>query len=564
MVTRILKVFHQEFSGLHKAALILASSSAASSLLGLLRDRLLAGNFGAGRSLDIYYAAFKIPDFLYTFLLSVVSVTVLIPFFLEKISFSKEKGRAFLNNTFTFFSLIAFVLGAAVFFFIPYLSAAVAPGFSVEDQRQLVSVTKILLFSPLLLGLSNLFSSVTQSYNRFFIYALSPIFYNLGIILGIIFFLPVYGINGVAIGVVLGAFMHFVIQIPIVAKLGFFPTISLNSLKINFDETWKVIKLSFHRTFGLSLNQLVFVFVTAIASFLGAGSIAVFNLSFNLQSGPLAVIGVSYGAAAFPTLAKFFVNNQKKEFVEHTVSAIRQIVFWSIPAAMMIIVLRAQIVRIVLGSSERFDWQDTRLTAAALALFAVSVTAQSLIILLVRSFYAAGKTWKPTFINAGSSVFIILLSFWIVKSVKAPLFFKDLFESILRVEGVRGTDMLVLPLIFSSGMILNVIFLFFLFQKEFGDIWVFVRKAFFQVLTASFLMSAVCYFFLGVLTKIFDINTFIGIFSQGLISAVLGGGVWYFILRLMGNRELEEIVISLKQKFWRTPVIAPEPEVLDR
>ena len=563
MVKRILKIFYQEFSGLHKAALILASSAIASSLLGLLRDRLLAGNFGAGQSLDIYYAAFKIPDFLYTFLLSVVSVTVLIPFFLEKVSSSQEEGNVFLNSIFTFFLLVVFLLGAVVFFFTPHLSKIIAPGFSIEAGQQLISVTRILLLSPLLLGLSNLFSSVVQSYNKFFIYALSPIFYNVGIILGIIFFLPVYGINGVVIGVVIGAIMHLGVQIPVIIKLGFFPSVSLKLLKTNFSEIWKVAKLSFPRTFGLGLNQLVFVFITAIASFLGAGSIAVFNLSFSLQSVPLAVVGVSYSVAAFPTLAKFFVNHQHKEFVEHTIVAIRQIMFWSIPIMMMIIVLRAQIVRVILGSG-RFDWQDTRLTAAALALFAVSITAQSLIILFVRSFYAAGKTWKPVFINVLSSVFIIGLSLWFAKSIKAPLFFKDLFESILRVEGVEGTSMLVLPLFFSIGMIFNVVLLFFLFQKDFGGVWIFVRRTFFQVLTASFLMSVVCYFFLGVLDGIFNINTFVGIFSQGLISAVFGGGVWYFILRMVGNKELEEILGSLKQKFWRTPVIAPEPEVLDR
>lgn len=564
MVTRILRVFHQEFSGLHKAALILAFSAAASSLLGLLRDRLLAGNFGAGQSLDIYYAAFKIPDFLYTVLLSIASVTVLIPFFLKKISSSKEEGKEFLSSAFTFFSLIVFVLGGAVFFFIPYLSAVIAPGFSVEDKSQLVSVTKILLFSPLLLGLSNLFSSVVQSYSRFFIYALSPIFYNLGIIFGIVFFLPFYGINGVAVGVVLGAFMHFVIQIPIVAKLGFFPAFSLTSLKINFREIWKVVKFSFPRALGLMLNQFVFIFATVLASFLGVGSIAVFNLSFNLQSVPLAVIGVSYSVAAFPTLAKLFVSNRREEFIGHTISAVRQIIFWSIPAAMMIIVFRAQIVRVVLGASERFDWQDTRLTAAALALFALSITAQSLIILFVRSFYAAGKTWKPIFINAISSVFIILLSLSFVKLAAAPQFLKNLFESILRIEDVASSDMLVLPLIFSLGMIINAVLLFLLFQKEFGDIWVFVRNVFFQVLTASFLMSIVCYFFLGILDKIFDINTFIGIFMQGFISVVIGFVAWYFVLHLMGSKELKEVASSLKQKFWKTPVIAPEPEALDR
>ena len=560
MVKKILNLFYREYGGLHKAALILAVSSIVSAAFGLLRDRLLAGNFGAGESLDVYYAAFKIPDFIYIISLSIISVNALIPFFLEKAAVSKERAKKFLDETLSFFLLTIFFLAAGAYFLIPYLTGLVAPGFSESARSEFVVLARILLLSPIFLGLSNLVSSVIQSHNRFIIYALSPIFYNLGIIFGIIFLFPKFGLAGIVSGVAIGALAHLAIQIPAVIKLGYFPW---PAQKINIKETWKVAKLSFPRSLGLGLNQIILIFITAAASLLSAGSIAVFNLSFNLQSVPLAVIGMSYSVAAFPTLAKLFVNNKKNEFLEQTTIAVRQIIFWSITASALIIVLRAQIVRVVFGFGQ-FGWQDTRLTAAAMAIFAFSITAQSVIVIFTRAFYASGKTWKPIMINVVSAVFIIGLVPVFISLIKNHYFLSSFFEIALRVGDVGGADMLALPMAYSLGMIINSVLLFLLFQKEFGEVWVSARKTFFEVLGASLLMGVAAYFSLNFLDNIFDINTFVGIFSQGVLSALIGGFVWLGVLKTLKNKELKEITNAIFAKFWKTPVIAPEPETLDR
>jgi len=560
MVKKILNLFYREYGGLHKAALILAISSIVSAAFGLLRDRLLAGNFGAGESLDIYYAAFKIPDFIYIISLSVISVNALIPFFLEKSAVSGEQAKKFLDETLSFFLLTIFFLAAGAYFLIPYLAGLVAPGFSESSRMEFISLSRILLLSPIFLGLSNLVSSVIQSHNRFIIYALSPVFYNLGIIFGIIFLFPKFGLAGIVAGVAIGAAAHLAVQIPAIINLKCFPW---PAGKINFKEAWNVARLSFPRSLGLGLNQIILIFITASASLLSAGSIAVFNLSFNLQSVPLAVIGMSYSVAAFPTLAKLFVSNKKKEFLEQTTIAVRQIIFWSIAVSALIIILRAQIVRVVFGSGN-FSWQDTRLTAAAMAIFAFSITAQSIIVVFTRAFYASGKTWKPIMINVISAIFIIGLTPVFISLIKNNYFLSSFFEIALRVGNVAGADMLALPLAFSLGMIINSILLFMLFQKEFGDIWHFVRTTFFEVLGASLLMGVAAYFALNFLDNIFDINTYAGIFSQGALSALAGGLVWFGVLKALKNKELEEITNAIFAKFWKTSVIAPEPETLDR
>ena len=401
-------------------------------------------------------------------------------------------------------------MAAGAYFLIPHLSGLVAPGFSESSKSEFVFLARILLLSPIFLGLSNLVSSVIQSHNRFIIYALSPVFYNLGIIFGLIFLWPKFGMAGIVLGVAIGALMHFAIQIPAIVKLGYFPW---PAGKINLKETWKVVTLSFPRSLGLGLNQIILIFITASASLLSAGSIAVFNLSFNLQSVPLAVIGMSYSVAAFPTLAKLFVNNKKREFLEQTTIAARQIIFWSITASALIIVLRAQIVRVVFGSGN-FGWQDTRLTAATMAIFAFSITAQSVIVVFTRAFYASRENMETHNDKYYIGYFYHRHNPCSDKLDKKSLFSVFFFEIALRVGDVGGSDMLALPLAYSLGMIINCVLLFLLFQKEFGDVWVSVRKTFFEVLGASLLMGVVAYFSLNFLDDVFDINTFAGIFLK--------------------------------------------------
>ena len=188
---------------------MLAVASVGAKILAILRDRLLASNFGAGKTLDIYYASFRIPDFLYTLSLFLVSATTLIPLFLEKKAVSKEEGRHFINSVFTVFSVLIILTLAMAFLAMPFLIKIFVPGFAAEDSVLLVRFGRILLLSPLLLGLSNLLASVIQSFRIFLTYALSGVLYNLGIILGLVVLYPVMGFDGLVWGVAFGAFLHF-------------------------------------------------------------------------------------------------------------------------------------------------------------------------------------------------------------------------------------------------------------------------------------------------------------------------------------------------------------------
>jgi len=559
MVRKFLNFFDRELGGLHQAAFFLALSAVGSKVLALLRDRFLASTFGAGKTLDVYYASFVIPDYLYAFLLFIVSASALIPIFLEKKSQSFEEGRAFLNEVLTVFFIITIVCVVILFFLIPYLTPFIAPGFFPAEQNNVIALSRILLLSPLLLGLSNLISSVIQSLRRFFIYALAPIFYNVGIILGVLVFYRFWGLKGVIAGVVVGAFLHFFIQVPTLLKSNFLPKFTL---KIRIQEIKRIIKLSFPRSLGLTLNQLVMTVITAIASLLGPGSIAVFNLAVNLQNIPLTVIGMSYGVAAFPTLAQYHIRNEKEKFLEHVIMAARHIIFWSFPVTVLFIVLRAQIVRVILGAG-KFTWADTRLTAASLAILSLAIAAQGLMFLFVRAFYAAGRTKIPLLINFISSAFVIAGSFvflWIFKNFESARIF---FTHLLRVGDMAGVEMLVLPFIFSLGTILNTFFLWVFFQKDFGQIGAILKKTLIDILCASLALGITAYAFLAVFAQVFNTRTFAGIFFQGFFAGMLGIAAAILILFFLKNSELAENASLLKRKFWKqAPIIAPEPEKL--
>ncbi len=557
MVEKVLNLFNREWSSLNEAAFLLGLSAFLSQVLSLFRDRLLAGAFGAGHELDIYYSAFRIPDIIYVSVASLVSITILIPFIIRHLDSDDKNGaRELINGVFTLFFTLMIVVAVVAFIFMPYLAPLVAPGFDLPSQAHLIDLSRILLLSPILLGLSNLFGSVTQSFKRFFIYALSPILYNVGIIIGIVYFYPSLGLTGLVWGVILGAGLHLLVQVPTVHSLKLFPKFSL---KINWSEIKRLVALSLPRTFTLSVHQITILVLVALASLMDKGSIAVFNFAYNLQSVPLAIVGLSYSVAAFPTLVKIYNNGDRPQFVTQVSDALRYIVFWSIPAMAIFIVLRAQIVRVILGSGE-FDWSDTRLTAAALACFSISVIAQSLILLFVRAYYAAGKTSKPLIINVASSIFVVLLAFGLNSWYQGASEFQQLVEGWLRVEAVGGTIVLILPIAFSLGMLLNLFLFCYFFRKDFGKFGTRVMRTFWQVFFASIIGAVASYLLLNVFDNWFDLDTFIGILLQGLLAGMGGIAVGFGMLRLAKSQELTSIVESLRNRFWQTRVVAESPE----
>lgn len=522
------------------AAALVALFSVASRLLGIVRDHILAGSFGAGAELDIYYAAFRVPDFIYNLVVLGALSAGFIPVFSEMIKRSetipgeKEKLVRLASNVFNALLILLFFLSILGIIFAGPLTKLVAPGFSLEAQASTAALTRIMFLSPLFLGMSGVLGGILQSYKRFFIYSLSPIFYNLGIIFGALFLTRYFGLAGLAWGVVLGAILHFAVQVPSVRRLGFSYHFYLDLKNKGLRQ---IAGMMGPRTLSLAISQVNLVAMTALASSLDSGSLAIFNLANNLQSFPLGVFGISFAVAAFPFLSENAY--RPEELKARFSSTVRQILFFTIPASVLLITLRAQIIRVILGSGA-FNWRDTVLTMDTLGFFALSLFAQAVIPLLVRVFYARRDSWTPFFLGMASVVLNIFLA-----SYLRPIF------------GVAG-----LALAFSIASIFNFLCLWIWLYYKVGSLD--LDKIFISVLkfsAAAIGAGAVVQILKLAVWPFIDMETFSGVFIQ-LSVAGSGGVLAYGLLcYLFKSQELLAVIAVFKRRLpWRKLKLADQGE----
>lgn len=534
------RLISRPITSITAAAALVASFSVVSRFLGVIRDHILAGSFGADLSMDMYYAAFRVPDFIYNLVVLGALSAGFIPIFSEMIKKAevhletKEKLIKLASNIFNALLLMVIFLSILGILFADTLTAWVAPGFSLEAKMQTAALTRIMFLSPIFLGMSGILGGILQSYKRFFVYSLSPIFYNLGIIFGALVLVRYYGLPGLAWGVVIGAFLHFAVQLPTVWKLGF---------RYRFYLDWKdkglrqIARMMGPRTLSLAVSQINLVAMTAFASTLDSGSLSIFNWANNLQSFPLGVFGISFAVAAFPFLSENAYNME--ELKSRFSSTIRQILFFIIPASVLIITLRAQIIRVILGSGA-FNWTDTVLTMDTLGFFALSLFAQATIPLLVRMFYARRDSWTPFYLGLVS----------VVVNIGFAYYLRQYF-------GVAG-----LALAFSIASIFNFVCLWLWLYVKVGSLD--IDKIFNSVL--KFLAAAVGTGLVVqglkfVIWPFINMQTFAGVFIQMTVAGT-GGLITYILLCYLFKSEelLAAIAIFKKRLPWKKTNLADQGE----
>jgi putative peptidoglycan lipid II flippase len=526
MVDKILK-FKTE--GIGAIAIILAVSALVSRLLALVRDRILAGQFGAGAELDVYFAAFRVPDLVFGVLVMGGISAAFLPIFSEYFQKSAEQGWKFANNALNCFLILLILTCLVLAIFIPLLVKFIAPGFSPEQEYLLISLTRIMFLSPIFFGLSSIFSGIAHYFNRFLFYSIAPIIYNLSIIFGILFLVPIFGLYGLAYGVVLGAFFHWLIQIPVVKASGFKYSTEFNFKSLAMK---KFFKLMLPRVIGVVAIHINLIVVTAIASTLAVGSIAIFNFANNLQYIPIGLIGASFAVASFPALSRIWVNGQKDEFLKKFSSIFRQILFLIIPASFLIFLLRAQIVRIILGTG-RFSWWETELTAASLGIFSVGIFALALIPFLTKVFFSFQNTKIPTKAGLYSVALNIPLAFFFVWTLAFPNTFQSFIVNFLDLQEIQNIAVIGLPLALSISAIFQFFLLCFFLKKEVPEIDTQeIFKSFQKIFFISTLMSIFTYLTLHIIGNIVDMKTFLGVFTQ-MTSAGIVAMFSYFSFSLL-------------------------------
>lgn len=544
MVTRLIAKIAAPVRGLHRAAYVLAGLTLVAQLLSLLRDRLFASAFGAGALLDVYYAAFKIPDLVFAGIASLVSAYVLIPRLAGLVKAGeKAEARRLIGETATFLLVAGGMLSILLAIAAPSLLPLVFPSIMAGPYAgDFVFLSRILLLQPLLLGLSGIFGSATQLDRRFLLFALSPILYNLGIILGVLLWYPVWGLAGIGYGVLLGALLHLVVNLPVLARTRLWPRFGLPTPAA----LWSVVRDSVPRSLALSMGSLSLLVLVAIASRIGEGSVAVFTLAGNLAAVPLSLIGAAYATAAFPVLAEQAGSEKREAFTATLSAALRHIIFWSSVIGILAIVLRAYIVRAVYGAGA-FDWDDTRLTAALLAVLMVSLIAQGITLLCSRAFYASGRSWQPLAIQAVGVVLSVAGALGLLTLTRLCPMLGYFMEALLRIEGVPGTSVVWIAVGAALGqLVMGGLSLYSLRTVAPGVARTLLRPLL-EGLGAAILGGTAAYVALTLMGTIAPLTSLPVVFAQGLIAGIVGLAIAGSVLMLLENQEFRDLLAALRR-----------------
>jgi len=529
------------------AAVILAASYLISRVLGVARDWLLAKNFGAGQELDIYFAAFKIPDLVYYMFILGGVVAVFLPLFSEYYSKEKKKSWDFVSNFLNVFLFFLVCFSLIIFAFAPALTKLIVPGFSPEQLQKTIFLTRLMLMSPIFFGISSIFSGILQYFNRFLIYSLAPIIYNLSIIVGILFLSKPFGILGVAICVVLGALMHFLIQIPAAINSGFQyrPIFNLKDEKIR-----KIFLLMGPRIFGVSSLQINAIIINAIASTLVIGSISIFNFANNIRLFPIAIIGVSLATVVFPKLSKSWASNDKRVFIDNFSSVFRQIIYLIVPVSILIFFLRNQIVGLILKHGQ-FSDQAASLVSASIGLFCFGTLFATLRPLFFRVFFSIKDTKTPTILAFIFVVLNIWLSLFLIKALQMPnyqslhQFLVDKFS----LYGISDISVLAFPLAYLVSLTIEFSLFIVFLKKKIGDFRIKeILSSFYKIVLAGFLMIASISFVFSNFESFFADQTMKFMIYQIVVIGLVGSLVYILITNILGSPEIKSVKSLISDK----------------
>lgn len=535
-------LFLKRQSTVRSAAFVLMAMVFASRVLGLWRDRLLAARFGP-EELGVYFAAFRLPNLLFEILVMGALTSAFIPVFTKYLEREDEKTAWHVSATLINLCVVALSLIAIpIAVWAKEVSRLIAPGFSPDQIRQMADFTRfMILFQvfPLLVG--NFLTGILQSYSMFLAPALAPVVYNVGIIAGIVFLTPSFGLWAPVIGVGLGAVLFFAIQLPPVFRMGYRHT---SSFDLSHKGVREVGKLMAPRALGLAVAQIDTTVDLVLASLLGARMVTVFNFAQHLQQLPIGLFGATVAQAAFPLLSQASAKEDTDKFRTTMVSAINQMVFFVMPISALFVVLRIPIVRLVFGAS-KFDWSATVLTGMTLSMFSLSLFAQAVAQILTRGFYALYDSTTPVVFGVATIVINTVLSVLFVSVFKMPVWSLGLSTTIASV--INAAALLV-----------------FLQRKlRFSILELVSGPA--RMFAASVVTGVALFIPLKLFDQlVFDTTRTFGLLLLTGVSSVAGLAVYLFLVWVFGVGEAKSFLELLsKARRPRTMVLTPANEVVN-
>lgn len=545
LLKKSLNLFMRRQTNILSAAFIIMSTVILSQVLGLVRERLLISIFGASSILGAYDYANVLPDTIFQLVIAASLTSAFIPVFSEYLSKNQEKeghrmASTLLVVSLCLFMLISIILGVFAPFFLQLFN--LGGNLSSEQLMLIANLMRIIIAGQLLFIVGTFMTALLQSYHHFFIPGIALAFYNFGIILGIFFLHEHFGIYSAPFGIIIGATIYVLIQIPLARKVGFSFTPSFSY--IWHDGIQKVFHLMWPRTIQVGVQQLGTVALAIIIGFMidPLRMKYLFGLARTLMFAPVSLIGFSIAQAAFPILSreKSNVPDFKKTFI----TSFNQLLYLILPISVLILVLRVPIVRLVYGA-DRFDWNATLLTGKTLALFSISIFAQALIVLLYKAFYSLHNTKIPLITSAVGTAVLIGLSYVFVV--------------------INGMDIQSVALAFSLSNILQFLILFLILDRKLGgfdkgELTLTISKFFISTVLTGFAL----YIPIKLLDQlVIDTTRTLGLMLLTGISTTAGLLLYLFLTWLLNIKEASTYIYIVRRLGnWRE-ILEKSDEIID-
>lgn len=392
-----------------KAAILLTLTTFFSYVIGLFRDRVIARHFGTSDITDAYNAAFLIPDFIFNFFIAGALSAAFLPVFSDYLNREKQEAFKIANSVLTGIAALVVGLSMAAYILLPEIIPALFSEATPQIQIGIIKMTRLMLLSGIFFAISNTLGNILMSYKHFLSYSLAPIFYNLGIIGGILLLEEKFGIYSAAIGVVVGAGLHLLIRLMDTTKTDYKYQPQLDTKHPGFK---KIIRLMIPKSISLIAWQVNLLLFAKVGIGMMEGSWSAFNYARNIQSFAVSLFGIAIATAIFPYLTDTVSSNNGRDYTSHIQKTLQKILFFTIPAAAGLMMLTRPIVELILGGGA-FGESSIELTTLLLFFFAMSIPFESIAQILARAFYARQNTLTPMLINISTMAIIASITYFI-------------------------------------------------------------------------------------------------------------------------------------------------------
>lgn len=521
------------------AATILAGSTLLSSLLGFFRDRLLNSAYmpsengalaGYPVGLDAYTAAFMVPDFMFAVLVSGALSVTFIPVFNERwVKGNKQSAWQISSSMINFMALITMTASVLIIIFAdPLMKYLIAPGLSESGHALAVSMMQVIAVNPFIFAVAAVIASIQQAVGRFMFCALAPMLYNVGIIIGTVWFTggvnlfgwQIFdgGIMGVALGVVLGSFLQLIVSAVGLAGLGF---------DYNFKIYWrnkgfrKVLSLLPARSVDQGMDYVVSLVEVNLASRLADGTVRAYQQALTLHMMPINLIGVAISNAAFPQLTEHLGEGRNDLFQKDLRSLLR-IIFWmALPVSVVIFFTRGYVVHFIRNGGNQ-------LIAGILGCLVVAILFRTIYHMAARAFYARQDTKTPLYISIFSITLNIILAIVLSMVLKMGAYGLAWAQSTVAV-----LEVVVLLVVMNRQM-----------PKLFDMTFV---QAIFKMILAGIVTGVVCYIGVLVLPFRYHDDSFFSAFPKFVIISLVSFGAYAMASKWLKLPEIDPILARLKK-----------------